>query len=72
MIYSFLSYHPFQVLHCMYKQCMDLFGWIHWVYMRVQILDLQNALMVDTWKIRLKDNYLSYHNAPLMVLYMVK
>ena len=70
MIYSFLSYHPFQVLHCMYKQCMDLFGWIHWVYMRVQSLDIQSVLLVDTWIIILKDDCLDFQNSPLMGLQM--
>ena len=50
---------------------MDLVGCIHLVYSRVQILDLQNVLLVDTWKIRLKDNYLDFHNAHLVGLHMV-
>ena len=70
MIYSFLSYHPFQVLHCLYKQCMDLVGWIQWVYMRVKSLDIQNVLLMDTWMLILKDNYLDFQNAPLMGLQM--
>ena len=54
----------------MYKQCMDLFGWIHWVYMRVQILDIQSVLLVDTWMLILKDNYLYFNNELLMGLQM--
>ena len=68
MMYSFLCYHSFQVLYCLYKQCMDLVGWIHWVYRRVHILDLQNVLMMDTCILRLKDNYLDCQNDQLMGL----
>ena len=54
----------------MLTQWMDLVGWIHWVYRRVQRLDRQNVLLMDTWMLRLKDNYLDCQNAQLMGLQM--
>ena len=50
----------------MYKQCMSLVGWIHWVYKKVNILDVQNVLLMETCKPWLKVHWLGFQIADLI------